>query len=119
MKMLYEQIKAHIEKINKAYKARANKNSKGIEYQPSVLVWLHLRKNRFPTKKKRKLMPSGDKPFKVLAKVGVNAYKLELLGDMSISATFNIGDLSPYVEDDINLGDLRENPPKGGKDDAC
>ena len=31
--------------------------------------------------------------------MGDNAYKLQLLGDMAISATFNIGDLSPYVDD--------------------
>ena len=49
----------------------------------------------------------------------VNVYKLELLRDVSISTTFNIRDLSPYVEDDINLGTLRENPPKDGEDDAC
>jgi len=63
-------------------------------------------------------MGRGDNSFKVLAKVGANAYKLELPGDMAISATFNIGDLSPYVEDDIDFGDLRVNPLKGGEDDA-
>ena len=63
-------------------------------------------------------MAKGDGPFKVLAKVGANAYKLEPPGDMAILATFNVGDLSPYVEDEIYFGDLRENPLKGGEDDA-
>ena len=60
-------------------------------------------------------MARGDRPFKVLAKVGVNAYKLELPGDMAISATFNVGDLSLYVEDEIDFRNLRANPFKGGR----
>jgi len=36
-------------------------------------------------------MSRGDKPFKVPAKVGANAYKLDLLGDMTISVTFLCG----------------------------
>jgi len=86
-----------------------------MEFQPGDLVWLHL-KERFPTKRKSKLMARGDGPFKVLARVGANAYKLELPGDMAVSATFNVGDLSPYIEDEIDFVDLRANPLKGGED---
>jgi len=63
-------------------------------------------------------MATGDGPFKVLPRVGANAYKLELPGDMPVSATFNVCDLSPYIEDEIDLRDLRANPLKGGEDDA-
>jgi len=38
MKKLYEQIRAHIKKINKAYKAKDNKNRKGVEYHHGDLV---------------------------------------------------------------------------------
>jgi len=44
-------------------------------------------------------MARGNRPFKVIDRIGRNAYKLQLLGDMAILATFNVGDLSPYVED--------------------
>jgi len=118
MKKLYEQIRVHIETVNEAYKIKANKNRKGMEYQPGDLIWLHLRKERFPTRRRSKLMAKGDGPFKVLAKVGVNAYKLELPRDVTVSATFNVGDLSPYVEDEIDFGGLRANPLKGGEDDV-
>ena len=37
---------------------------------------------------------------------------------MTGSATFNIGVLSPYLEDEIGYGHLRVNPFKGGEDDA-
>jgi len=51
--------------------------------------------------------------------VGSNAYKLQLPGDMAVSATFNIGDLSPYVEDNFeDPSDLRPNPSQEGEVDA-
>ena len=37
---------------------------------------------------------------------------------MAVSTTFNVGDLSPYIEDEIDFGDLRANPLKGGEDNA-
>jgi len=118
MKKLHEHIRAHIEKVNEAYKIKANKNKKGVEYQRGDLAWLHLRKERFPTRRKSKLMLRRDRPFKVLAKVGASVYKLEFSEDMAISATFNVDDLSPYVEDKINYGDLRANPFEGREDDV-
>jgi len=56
-------------------------------------------------------MPRGDGSFKVLKKVNDNGYKLELSGDMGVSPTFNVGDLTPYLEDeDDGYGDdLRAN----------
>jgi len=38
MKKLHEQIRAHIEMINEVYKAKANKNRKGVKYQPEDLI---------------------------------------------------------------------------------
>jgi len=72
-------------------------------------------------------MARSDGPFVIIEKVGSNAYKLQLPGDMAVSATFNIGDLSPYVEDAIEnpfryysqqkLSNLRSNPSEEGEDD--
>ena len=98
VKRLHEQIRAIIEEINGAYKENTNKNRKGIQYQLSDLIQLHLMKERFHTKRKDKLISRGDRPFKLRAKVGAIAQKLELSGDVTIYATFNVGDLSPYVE---------------------
>ena len=44
-------------------------------------------------------MTRGDGTYKVVQKVGKNPYKIKLLGDMYISATFNIRDLTPYIKD--------------------
>jgi len=38
MKKLHEHIKAHIEKVNEAYKTKANKNRRGVEYKRGDLV---------------------------------------------------------------------------------
>jgi len=65
-------------------------------------------------------MARSDGPFEVLEKVGSNGYKLQLPGHMAVSATFNIGDLSPYVEDNIeDPSDLRSNPSEEGEVDAA
>ena len=44
-------------------------------------------------------MTRGDGSFIVIERIGRNAYKLQLLGDTTVLATFNVGDLSPHVED--------------------
>ena len=49
-------------------------------------------------------------PFKVLERIGDNACKLELPGNMHVCASFNVGDLAPYMED--NFDDLRATLPK-------
>jgi len=64
-------------------------------------------------------MTRSDGLFDATEKVGSNSYKFQLPGDMVVSATFNIGDLSPYVEDSIeDPSDLRLNPSEEGKVDA-
>jgi hypothetical protein len=41
-------------------------------------------------------------PFKILAKINNNAYKLELTLEFGVSPSFNISDLRPYVgEEDV------------------
>ena len=64
-------------------------------------------------------MVREDGPYKVVQKVGENAYKIDLPRDMQISAGFNIGHLTPYLEDNEEHGeDLRTNPLQRGGVDA-
>ena len=60
-------------------------------------------------------MPRGNGPFKVLEKVNNNAYKLELLADIGVSPTFNIGDLTSYLRDEDDGDDLRQITIKKGR----
>lgn len=75
-----------------------------------------MRKERFPSKRKSKLAPRADGPFEIVERVNDNAYKVELPSEYGgVSATFNVGDLSPYLEDDL---DLRANPSQPEEDDT-
>ncbi|XP_074318094.1 uncharacterized protein LOC141654880 [Silene latifolia] len=114
---LHDQVRARIEKINEIYKRKANKNRRARSFSEGDLVWLHLRKDRFPNKRKNKLMPRAEGPYRVISKVGDNAYQIELPGEYGVHATFNIGDLSPYVDDD-GIKELRAIPFQEGGDDA-
>ncbi|KAH9769149.1 Endonuclease [Citrus sinensis] len=56
--------------------------------------------------RRSKLLPRGDGPFQVVARINDNAYKLDLPGKYNMSATFNVSDLSPF---DVGE-DSRTNP---------
>jgi len=92
---IHEKVWARIEKLNLSYLAQANKHRRQQVFQPGDLVWIHLRKEGFPAKRKTKLMPRADDPFEILERINDNAYKVDLPGDYGASATFNVADLSP------------------------
>ena len=45
-------------------------------------------------------MPRADVPFEILETVNDNVYRVNFLGDFGVSATLNLANLSPYLEDD-------------------
>lgn len=93
---LHAQVKRNIEKKIKHYARSANKSKKRMVFDQGDWVWVHLRKERFPSLRKSKLQPRGDGPFQVLERFNDNAYKLDLPGEYTVSATFNVSDLSPF-----------------------
>lgn len=95
MKKLHENVRAKVEKANEKYK-----NRRANSFELGDLVSLHLRNERFPGKRKLKLMSRSEDPSKVLENVGDNTYKLKFSGDYGVSSTFNVGDLFPYFEDE-------------------
>jgi len=117
IKQLHEKVRLKIEKSNESYQAQANRHKKKVVFRPGDLVWVHLRKERFPSKRKTKLMPRVDGPFEVLERINDNAYKIDLPGDYGVSASFNVADLSPYLEDDY-LVNLRTNSSQPGENDG-
>jgi len=59
-------------------------------------------------------MARGDRSYKIVQRVGNNAYKVELSGDMNISAISNVGYLAPYIKDkDEGNEHLRAHPLQG------
>jgi hypothetical protein len=103
MLKMHETTKENIERMNAKYKISGDKGIKQLDFESGDLVWLHLRKERFPDLRKSKLMPRADGPFKVLKKINENAYKLDLPADFGVSLTFNITDLKPYLREDDEL----------------
>lgn len=80
----------------KKYQAQANKHRKFSEFKEGDLVQVHLRKERFPRGQFAKLKPRADGPFKVLKRMGENAYKIELPAEYEVSETLKVSDLFPY-----------------------
>ena len=78
-------------------------------FEPGDWVWLHMRKERFPTQRRSKLLPRGDGPFQVLERINDNAYKIDLPGEYNVSAT----DMSPVIV----CEDLRANHLQEGRND--
>jgi hypothetical protein len=103
MLKMHETTKENIERMNAKYKICGDKGRKQLDFEPGDLVWLHLRKERFPDLRKSKLMPRADGSFKVLKKINENTYKLDLPPDFGVSPTFNIADLKPYLGEDDEL----------------
>ena len=104
------------------YSTKGNRGRKELVLNEGDWVWLHLRKDGFPTKRKSKLSPRGDGPFQVLERINNHVYRLDLPEEYGVSTTFNIYDLIPFVgEADIEEEepiDLRSSPLQGAGDDA-
>ncbi|KAL4626266.1 hypothetical protein ACB092_05G083900 [Castanea dentata] len=59
-----------------------------------VMIWI--RPERFPSGTVKKLQARSAGPFKVLKRMGPNAYVIDLPHDYGISSSFNIDDLVAY-----------------------
>ncbi|XP_050252895.1 uncharacterized protein LOC126699228 [Quercus robur] len=114
VKMIHEKARVNIERRTQQYVHQANKGGKKAVFEPGDWIWLHLRKERFPEKRRSKLLPRGDGPFQVVECINDNAYKLDLPGEYGVNASFNVADLSPFDAGD----DLRTNPSQEGENDA-
>jgi hypothetical protein len=75
---MHETTKLNIEKMNEKYRIAASRGHKEVKLEPVDLVWLHLRKERFPELRKSVLMSHAADHFKILAKINDNAYKLRV-----------------------------------------
>ena len=81
LKKVHEDTRQIIERQVQWLATKLNINKQPMVFDIGDLVWLHLRKDRFPTRCKYKLLPRADGPFKVLARYNDNAYKIDLPRD--------------------------------------
>ena len=78
---LHDIVREKIEKSNASYQTQANKHRMKVVFQTGDLVWVHLRKERCPQKRKSKLSPRADDPFEISERINDNAYRVELAGE--------------------------------------
>jgi len=117
VRKFHEKVKTQIEKKVESYSKHANKGRRKVVFEPDDWVWVHFRKERFLSQKKSKLMPRGDGPFQMLAKINDNAYKIDLLGEYNVNNTFNVSDLSLYDADNELRGLRPKAFEEGGNDE--
>jgi hypothetical protein len=102
VRKIHVNTKEAIEKKGKYTVDHANKKRKEVLFQPGDMVWVHFCKDRFPQLRKSKLLPRGAGPYKVLAKINDNAYKIDLpTAEYGVGHSFNIADLTPYEGEDV------------------
>ncbi|XP_052724926.1 uncharacterized protein LOC128194132 [Vigna angularis] len=121
IKDLHQRVRKQIQQQNEKYAKSHNKGRREVIFNEGDLVWLHLRKERFPNLRKSKLNPRGDGPFKVLRRINNNAYQLDLPQEYGIHPTFNVSDLMPFSgieNDNTDPLDLRTNPSQEEGDDT-
>jgi len=117
LKAFKEETLSSLEKPKSSNRARAHKHKKRLVFHLGDLVWVNVRKERFSFKRSPKLMPREDGPFEILARVNDHSYKVYLPGDLGVSATFNVADLSPHLDDD-QMSNLRANSSQQREDDG-
>jgi len=78
VKSLHEKGKTQFENKIEQYAGYSNKGRKKMIIKLGDWVWIHLRKNRFTSKRKSKLQKMGDGPFQVLKCINYDVYKTVL-----------------------------------------
>ena len=94
---LYKYLYTRIEMVQKQYKRQYDKHHREPTFKVGDLVMLRM-KNIRTVRASQKLDHRYSGPFKVLAKVNNNAYKLELPEHFRIHDVINSSRLKPYHE---------------------
>ena len=96
MHELHKHISYQINSNNLKYKTLADAHKIFQEFKLGDYVMVKMSPERFPQGSNRKLSARTTGPFKILGKVGANAYILEIPSYQKISSTFNIEDLVQF-----------------------
>lgn len=96
---VHEECKQRLTFHTNSYAVSANSKRKDRQFSEGDMVLVRLRPERFSPGSFTKLHARRAGPFKVLKKLGTNAYVIELPSDFGISRVFNIEDLNAFKGD--------------------
>ncbi|KAI9174969.1 hypothetical protein LWI28_025455 [Acer negundo] len=93
---LHTEVHRQIALSNDNYKLVVEVHRRPLEFGEGDFVMVHICPARFPPHSVKKLHAHAIGPFRVLKRLGSNAYLLDLPADLTISPMFNVSDLYPY-----------------------
>ena len=101
MSQLHEVLKAEITEAQMSYKEYADRHRKpDPNWKQGDKVWL-IPRNIRTTRPAKKLDYKKLGPFRILAKIGTKAYKLDLPDSMKIHPTFHVSLLETYQDNPL------------------
>jgi hypothetical protein len=95
IQLVHQMVQEQLEKSQAKYKTRHDKHRVDHSFQVGDEVWLYISKERLKGEGK-KLKPIRYGPFKVLEKIGNNAFHLDLPPYMQMYAVVNVENLRLY-----------------------
>ena len=96
IRRLHEEVRQKISLSTNTYQLAANTHRRTQNFQEGDYVMVRVCPERFPKHSFKKLHARSMGPYRILRKLGANAYLVELPSDVHISPIFNISDLFPY-----------------------
>ncbi|XXG59124.1 hypothetical protein AAC387_Pa04g1262 [Persea americana] len=118
IKSIHDQVRVQIEESNASHKATGDRHHLRVVFDEGDLVWVYLRKDRFPVDADQKLRQQKIRPCRLPKQINDNAYQIELQSDLNIFDVFNITDLSPFYGDDGDGHITRTSFSQVGEDDV-
>ena len=94
---LHKYIHDRITQPNAAYKHAADSHRRHRSFEVRDKVMVQLRPERYSPGTAMKLYARSAGPFRVLSRVGENAYVVDIHYSWGISSTFNVVDLAEYL----------------------
>jgi hypothetical protein len=108
MQNLHSQIKGQLQSSSQEYKRIVDQHRRELQFEVGDQVLAYLRNERFPRGTYKNLTMKNIGPCKILRKFDANSYEIELPFDVGISPIFNISDLYPYRENDLEGSEDQE-----------
>ena len=96
---------------NLKYKTQASLHQRHLDFNVGDYVMIRIRLGWYPSGTVKKLQARSVDPFKVLKKLGPNAYVIDIPSDYGISSTFNIAYLLTFKGPTVIPYDPFDDPP--------